>query len=185
MASTEEHKKEGGCGRGGGHKWGPKSEEERQKHEAEFKQFFDDEYRKRYNDSTISAEQTWELFVGIKDQWRAKKREQWKGKHEGHEQGKHEGHGKGSGSRSPSHSPSRWEEKRKQMQTELHTEFEKDYTTAHGNNKINADQAWALVQQVKKNKREKFGQGHGHGGHGHHGHGHGHGHGRSSPPKDQ
>jgi hypothetical protein len=71
MASTIETKKEGCCG---GHRHGPPTEEERQQRQAEFKQEFFDEYRKRYGDGLISSEQCWELGKVLKERhWQAKK----------------------------------------------------------------------------------------------------------------
>lgn len=191
MASEAESKKEH-CRGGGCHKWGPPSEEERQRREGEFKQAFLEEYRKRYGDSLITADQTWELFTAMKEQWRAKKMER---------HGEHRSpSNRDKSPRDRSHSPGQFGERRKQMFEELHTDFQKDYATAHGNDKINAEQAWTLIQQVKQKKREKWesewqkhgpggGGPHGPGRGGHHGHGrhhgHGHGHGGSrSPPKD-
>jgi len=173
MASTIETKKEGSCG---GRRHGPPTEEERQQRQAEFKQEFLDEYRKQYGDAPISGEQTWALYQGIKERRLAKKKEH-----------RH--------SPTHSHSPPRdgdnpaphhrdhhhFEEKHKEILAELHQEFEKDFTTAHGTNKINADQAWLLIQQVQHNKREKWeanrqkcGNRHGPGEHG-----------RCSPPANQ
>jgi hypothetical protein len=141
MASTTETKKEGSYG---GRRHGPPTEEERQKWEAEFKQEFQDEYRKQYGDESISAEQTWELYQTIKERWFAKKKE------------RHHSSSR-SRSRSPQHGDHHgFEEKRKQLFAELQQDFQKDYTAAHGTNKINAEQAWSLFQKVKQNKREKW-----------------------------
>jgi hypothetical protein len=178
MASTTESKKEGWYG--GGRRHGPPTEEERRQHEAEFKQEFLDEYRKRYGDQLISAEQTWELYQAIDERWHAKMKER---RHQPqHGSRSPPQHGSQSPPRHGSHSPPRhgspgrhFEEKRKQVLAELQQDFQKDFTAAHGTNKVNADQAWLLIQKVKKTKfekwqaeRQKHGHRHGPGHHGHH-----------------
>ncbi|UJR23921.1 hypothetical protein I4U23_026893 [Adineta vaga] len=169
MASTTESKKEGCCG--GGRRHGPPTEEERRQHEAEFKQEFVDEYRKRYGDGLISAEQTWELFQAVEDRWHAKMKER-------RPPPPHHG-----GPPPPHHGgpPPHFEEKRKEILAELQQDFQKDFASAHGTNKVNADQAWLLIQQVQTKKHEKWeadrrkhGHGPGPGGH----------HGRRSPPSN-
>jgi hypothetical protein len=190
MASTVESKKES-CS--GGRRHGPPTEEERRQHEAEFKQEFLDEYRKRYGDEQISAEQTWELFQVLEERWHAKMKERRHQKRHGSRSSSHSSHspphhGSKSPSRHGSRSPKRhgsprrhFEEKRKQVLAELQQDFQKDFTTAHGTNKVNVDQAWELIQKVKKSKFEKWQaqrQKHGH----HHGPGH---HRRPSPPANE
>jgi hypothetical protein len=177
MASTDETKKGGCCG---GRRHGPPTEEERRQREAEFKQEFLDEYRQRYGDALISAEQTWELYQAVDERWHAKMKgrhphPQHQGDHPQHQgdhpqhQGDHPQH---QGDHPQHHGgPPHCDEKRKQIFSELQQEFQKDFGAAHGASKINADQAWSLVLKVKQNKR---------------GHRHGPGeHGRHSPPANQ
>ena len=150
MASTTETKNESCCG---GRRHGPPTEEERRQREAEFKQEFLDEYRKRYGDELISAEQTWELFQVLEENWHAKMKER---RHRGHHGSRSPRH---HGSHSPKHhgSPRRhFEEKRKQVLAELQQDFQKDFTATHGTNQVNIDQAWELIQKVKKSKFEKW-----------------------------
>ncbi|CAF1321176.1 unnamed protein product [Adineta steineri] len=99
-----------------------------QQHEGEFKQEFLEAYRKQYGESGITADQTWELYTSAREQRRGKKTE-------GGQIG---------------------EQQQKQIFEELHADFKKDYTAAHGNNKVNDDQAWALVQDIIRNKRKKW-----------------------------
>jgi hypothetical protein len=174
MASTCESKKEGSWG---GRRHEPPTEEERRQREAEFKQEFLDEYRKRYGDELISAEQTWELYQVLEERWHAKMKERRHQAHHGSRSPPH--HGSQSPPRHDSHSPPRhgsprrhFEEKRKQVFAELHQDFQKDFTAAHGTDKINVDQAWSLIQKVKQAKfekwqagRQKHGQRHGPGDH--------------------
>ena len=196
MASTTETKKESCCD--GRHHRHP-TEEERRQREAEFKQEFLDEYRKRYGDELISAEQTWELFQVLEESWHAKMKERRHSGQHGSQSPRHHGshspkhhvsprrhrgqHGSRSphhGSQSPrhhgSHSSKRqgsprhhFEEKRKQVLAELQQDFQNDFTVTHGTSKVNVDQAWALIQKVKKSKFEKWqAQREKHGHHQHH-----------------
>ena len=179
MASATEPKKEGGCG---GRRHGPPTEEERQKFEAEFKQEFLDEYRKRHGDALISAEQTWELYQAVEERWHAKMKERRHSpsRHHGPPPPHHGDHSPPPHHRGP---PPHFEEKRKEILSELKEEFQKDFTTSHGSSTVNADQAWSLIQKVQQKKREKFEadrQKHGHGPR----HGPGE-HGRRSPPNKQ
>jgi hypothetical protein len=178
MTTTTEPKKEASCG---GRKWGPPSEEERQQREAEFKQEFLDEYKKRHGDSLISAEQTWELYQAVEERWHAKKKEhrQQRRSSPSHEQGGSPSRHHGSSPHHRRHSPAHFEEKRKQIFTELHQDFQTNFTTAHGAEKVNAEQAWSLIQKVQHTKREKWQADR-------QKHGHGQGdHGRHSPPRNQ
>jgi len=173
MASTIETKKDGWRG---GRRHGSPTEEERQKWQAEFKQEFLDEYRKRYGDALISAEQTWELYQAIEERRHAKMKERRHSPPHSHSPPRKEGE------HSPHHrGPHHFEEKRKEMLSELQQEFQNDFTTAHGTNKINADQAFLLIQKVQRSKHEKW-EAHRQ----KQGHRHGPGdHGRSSPPANQ
>lgn len=171
MASATETKKDGNCGGdGAGRRHGPPTEEERQKFQAEFKQEFLEEFRQRYGDQLISAEQTWELYQAVEEKFHAKKRERRAQHHQGppHHRGHHSPHHGDHAPPPPHHGgpPPHFEEKRKEILTELQQEFEKDFTTAHGSNKVNADQAWSLIQKVQQNKHQKWDadrQKHGHG----------------------
>jgi len=177
MASTTETKKGGNWG---GRRHGPPTEEERQQHQAEFKQEFLNEYRKRYGDALISAEQTWELYQAVEERWHAKMKERRRHS-KSHSHSPSSDHGDHSPNRPHHGGPPHFEAKRKQILSELHQDFEKDFTTAHGTTKINADQAWSLIQKVQHNKHEKWEANrkkHGH----HHGPGD---HGRNSPPANQ
>jgi hypothetical protein len=125
-------------------KWGPPSEEEIQKQEAEFKQTFIDEYRRRYGDSLVSADQAWRLFRTVKDGWRAKMKQS------------HPHPDQGDSSHQHDHSSAQVEEKRKQMQAELQADFQRFYTAKYGTNKINAEQTCALLEKVKQSRIEKL-----------------------------
>jgi hypothetical protein len=176
MASTSETKKDGSFG---GRRHGPSTEEERRQHQTELKQEFLEVYRERYGDALISAEQTWELYEVIHERWRAKMKERHRSPPHSHSPPPHHDE------HPPHHSgpPHHLEEIRKQVHSELQQDFQKDFTTAHGTNKINVDQAWLLIQKVQHNKHDKL--------EAHrlkHGLGHRHGpedHGRHSPPADQ
>jgi hypothetical protein len=143
MSSTRQPKKERFVG-APAQKWGPPSEEDIQKQEAEFKQTFIDEYRKRYGDSLVSADQAWRLFRTVKDGWRAKMKE-----HHPHPD-------QGDSSHQHDHSSTQIEEKRKQMQAQLQADFQRFYTAKHGTNKINAEQTCALLEKVKQSRIEKL-----------------------------
>jgi hypothetical protein len=180
MSSTTEANQEGGA-----HKWGPQTEEERQKHEAAFKQAFLDEYKKQHGDSTISAAQTLALYHTVRQDWHAKtlahRHEQHQ--HHGHQQHQqhHESaphHDQQDPSHHPGHSPTQPGEQHKQFQEELEADFQKEYAAAHGTGNVNAEQAWAVLYKVKENKRQRDEAQHGHGHKHGHGHGHGHAHGQ-------
>lgn len=186
MASTTETKQDDRCG---GRRHGPPTEEERRQREAEFKQEFLDEYKKRHGDALISAEQTWELYQAVEERWHAKMKQRRSSPPHHDDRSSSSPH---QGDRSPHRGgPRRFEEKRKEVHAELQQEFQKDFATSHGTNTVNIDQAWALIQKVQQGKREKWQanrekHGHGHG----HGCGHGHSHGsgdrgRQSPPANQ
>ena len=177
MAATSvETKNEGHCG-GGRHRHGPPTEEQRQQFEAEFKQAFLDEYKKRFGDQLISADQTWELYQAIQEQWHAKKKER---RHS--PPGQHHGPPPPEGAPGHHWPPPDFEEKRKQITAELQQDFQSNFTAAHGSNKINADQAWSLIQQIKQKKREKWKYNRPKHWPHHHGPG---GHRRHSPPNNQ
>jgi hypothetical protein len=184
MASTTEATREGW---GGGRRHGPPTEEERRQHEAEFKQAFVEEYHKRHGDALISAEQTWELYQAVEEQWHAKMKERHhRPSHSRSPPSHHGSHSphRGSpphhGNHSPHHGgPHHFEEKRKEILSALHEDFQKDFTTTYGTTKVNADQAWLLIQKVQQNKHEKWQADR-------QKHGHGPGkHGRHSPPPHQ
>jgi hypothetical protein len=117
MASTCESKKEGSWG---GRRHEPPTEEERRQREAEFKQEFLDEYRKRYGDELISAEQTWELYQVLEERWHAKMKERRHQAHHGSRSPPH--HGSQSPPRHDSHSPPRHDSL---IQKVKQTKFEK------------------------------------------------------------
>ncbi|CAF1414264.1 unnamed protein product [Adineta steineri] len=151
MASSTEPKREGWGG--GGRRHGPPTEEERRQHEAEFQQDFLNEYRKRYGDASISSDQVWELFQATEDQWHAKMKE----RHRRHSPN-HGGPPPHHGGPPPHHGgpPPHFEEMRKRVLSELQQEFYNDFKTTYSANKINADQAWVLIQKLQKSKHEKF-----------------------------
>ncbi|CAF1050107.1 unnamed protein product [Adineta ricciae] len=147
----------------GGRPPGPPTEEERRQFDAEFKQDFLNEYRKRYGDALISAVQTWELFQTVEDQWHAKMKQRHPPPP--HHHGGPPPHHFGGpppphfgGPPPPHHGgpPPDFEEKRKQILSDLKKDFEKDFATTHGSSKVNADQAWLLIQKVQRSKHEKF-----------------------------
>jgi hypothetical protein len=65
------------------------------------------------------------------------------------------------------------------MIAELQQDFEKDFTATYDTDKVNSEQAWSLIQTVKRNQREKW-----QGERPKHGRGPGD-HGRHSSPHDQ
>jgi len=174
MATTIETKKDGWWS---GRRHGPPTEEERQQRQAEFKQEFLDEYRNRYGDALISAEQTWELYQAIEERRHAKKKERRHSPPHSHSPPPQDGDHPPPHHRGPHH----FEEERKEFLSELQQEFQKDFTTAHGTDKINADQALLLIQKVQRSKHEKWEANRQKQGH-HHGPGD---HGRWSPPANQ
>ncbi|CAF1424800.1 unnamed protein product [Adineta steineri] len=157
MSSTAEHAEHSGDGHG------PPTKEEHQKWNAEYKQNFLDQYRKQHNDTQVSAEDAWQVYLTAEQQWHAKlkelRHEHRQKHHQEHQQEHQQGHHQGHPQHQPQHgSPSGYfDETHTRINNELHQEFLDDFKATHAaTNTIDAEQAWPLVDKVQHSRHAKW-----------------------------